>query len=636
MNVRWYASRLRAMSIAEVAHRCYRAMRSLPNPRPSAAMRAHIARWQGPEPFYFARALCATPVSSALLGEAALLCAGKRRVLGLGWLDVPAERWHYEPRADGYWPRVDAARVVRAAPPQFDPRLTWELNRGHDWVVLARVHASTRDARCRDRLVRELGSWRRANPLGVGINWVSAMEAAIRIHSLVWCAAFLRGTSVAPVLGEMIYEHAVVVSEQLSAYSSANNHLIVELSALVIAARALGGDLAGLHADAFARLCSELDRQVHADGVSAEMATHYHVFVLEALVLVAYLERAHGMARPRLEAVIRKMADYVAAIRCDDGSLLQQGDDDGGCVLGLFRPCHTDQVLAAATALSSPARQTGQGFEGSFFVTGGAQPPGESRAPRSRRFVRSGQIILRSARLHAAFDAGPFGFGSLAAHAHCDALAITLALDGRRILVDRGTCRYSGDRRERDYYRRTAAHNTTQPASLEQASATGPFLWSRRPRLTIHRCDLMEDGDIVQASHDGFPGWAHRRTLVRHHGVLLIVDELVGTGAPTRIVSRFHFAPELDVMRSQSDFWVRHGNSSRAWLRSSAGHARVVLCGHSDEYASSTTAATVELADTSDRALITAIGPADESLDALLEFAADNGFAREMLLERLH
>jgi hypothetical protein len=497
------------------------------------------------------------------------------------------------------------------------------------------VHASTRDPRCRDCLVRALASWRRENPLGVGINWVSAMEAAIRIHSLVWCAAFLRGTSLAPALGEMIYEHAIAVSARLSAYSSANNHLLVELSALVVAARGVGGDLAELHEDALARLCTELDRQVHADGVSAEMATHYHVFVLEALVLVAYLERAHGTARPRLEAVIRKMADYVAAIRCDDGSLLQQGDDDGGCVLGLFRPCHTEQVLAAAAALSSPARRTAQGFEGSFFVTGGTQPLVEARPARSRRFLHSGQIVLRSARLHAAFDAGPFGFGSLAAHAHCDALAISVAVDGRRLLVDRGTGRYSGDRRERDYYRRTAAHNTAQLASFEQAAMAGPFLWSRRPRLTIHRCDLMEDGDIVQASHDGFPGWSHRRTLVRHRGVLLIVDELVGTRAPARITSRFHFAPELDVLRSHSDFWIRHGTSSRAWLRSTARQARVVLCGHSDEYASSTTAATVELADTSDRTLLTAIGPADESLDELLEFAADSGLAREVGLERL-
>jgi hypothetical protein len=620
VSLRWYASRLRAMSVAEAGHRAYRATHGLVRqirgyPAPAGAMRTHIARWQGPEPFYSARDLTA-PLSPALVDEADRICRGQRRVLGLGWLDIPEGGWHYEPRARGYWPRVAATRVVRAAPSHFDPRLTWELSRGHDWVALARAHASTRDRRYLERLVRDVASWRRENPIGVGINWASAMEAAIRIHSLVWCAGLLRGTALVPRLAEMIHAHAIAVSEQLSYFSSANNHLVVELSALIVAARALGGDLARLHAPALARLCSEVERQVFGDGVDAEMATHYHVFVLEALVLVAQLERAHGVPSAALEAAIARMADYLAAIRCDDGSLLQQGDDDGGCVLGLFRPRHAEQVLAATLAVQ----------------------PAPSRPARSRWFARSGQVILRSRRLHAAFDAGPFGLGRLAAHAHCDALSITLAVDGRRTLVDRGTYRYSGDAGQRDAYRRTAAHNTLQVGSLEQAAAAGPFLWSRHPRVTIHRCDLSEHGDIVQASHDGFPGWRHRRTLVRHGDVLVIADELLGGGDCERVVARYHFAPELAVERVGSRFWA----STRAWLISNARAHRVVVSAHSDEYAHSTTAATIELADTSDRALITAIAPADvdakQALDALARFAADRGAPlaelREVAVER--
>src|SRR5690606_10875381 len=110
------------------------------------------------------------------------------------------------------------------------------------------------------------------------------MEAAIRVHSLVWCAGLMRETSlVLPTLAEMIYEHTIFVSDHRSYFSSANNHLIVELSALVVAALALGGDLADLYAPALARLHVELAHQVLPDGVNAEMATHYHVFVLEAL-----------------------------------------------------------------------------------------------------------------------------------------------------------------------------------------------------------------------------------------------------------------------------------------------------------------------------------------------------------------
>jgi hypothetical protein len=646
-DLRWYLSRLRAMSVAEAAHRGYRAarypidqlrMRTGRYARPSAAMRAHLDRWPGPEPFYFDRALVTAPVSRELREQAEAICAGKRRVLGLGWIDFPLHGWHHEPGARGAWPRVDAARVVRAAPAHFDPRLTWELNRGHEWVVLARVHAATREPRLHDQLAGELASWRRSNPLGLGINWTSAMEAAIRIHSLVWVAGFLRGSTggaLSPI-AHMIHEHATFVAAHRSCFSSANNHLIVELSGLIVAALSLGGELRGLHAPALARLVRELDRQIFADGVNAEMATHYHVFVLEALVLVAHLQRAHRRPSAQLEAVIHRMADYLGAIRCNDGSLLQQGDNDDGCILAFLRTHHADQLLAAAAALGARARPRAPDspgtLEGAFWLTGGATPsPLAAPPPRSRRFADSGQVVLRSARLHASLDAGPFGFGSLAAHAHCDALSIAVAVDGRRVLVDRGTYRYNGDPRERDRYRLTAAHNTAQIGSLEQAAPGGPFLWSRRPTSIVHRCDLTARGDLVQASHDGFPGWSHRRTLLHRHGLLLIIDEFQGARVPDRVISRCHFAPELDLIAlSGSSFRADHGKTPIAWLASNASAARVIVSPHSDTYAGHTSAPTVELcSDTSGRALITAIAPADvppeTRLERLAELAAAHG-----------
>lgn len=620
-ELRWYLSRARAMSAAELAYRGYRAarypvdqlrMRTRRYARPSLEMRAVIAAWRGPEPCYVAGEHAGAALSPAQLAEADAICAGRRRVLGLGWVDVPPDGWHYEPRARGFWPRVDAARVVRAAPAHFDPRLTWELSRGHDWVVLARAYAVTHEPRFFDRLARELGSWRANNPLGIGINWASAMEAAIRIHSLVWCAAILRGSAaLAPQLAEMLYEHAVVVADHRARFSSANNHAIVELSALAVAALALGGDLARLHAPALAQLCAEVERQVGADGVHAEMATHYHAFVLEALVLVAQLQRAHANPSPPLEAVIRRMADYLAALRCDDGSLLQQGDSDDGCILGLWRARHAEQVLAAARSLMPPA------------------------APRmhSRLFADAGQVVLQGRRLHVALDAGPFGFGALAAHAHCDALAIALAIDGRRVLVDRGTYRYNGDAEARNRYRCTAAHNTLQVGVLEQAEAAGPFLWARRPTITLECCELTREGDIVVAHHDGFPGWLHRRTLVHHGDLLAILDEAIGAGPAARVTSRYHVAPALAITPADVGVRVEHGHGHEhaplAWLASNARHTRVIATEHSDTYASRTEALTLELVDTSERALLTVFAPAElprqSSLAALARFAADRG-----------
>jgi uncharacterized heparinase superfamily protein len=459
------------------------------------------------------------------------------------------------------------------------------------------------------------------------------MEAAIRIHSLVWCAGFLRGSGrVLTTLAEMIHEHTIFVSDHRSYFSSANNHLLVELSALIVAALALGGELVALYAPALARLHVELDRQVFPDGVNAEMATHYHVFVLEALLLVAYLQRAYGMLSRELATVIERMADYLAAIRCEDGTLLQQGDNDDGCILALLRSCHADQLLAAAAALGTraPVREEATSLEGAFWITGGAPARRiEPRAPRSRRFAHSGQVVLRSERLLVTLDAGPFGFGSLAAHAHCDALAISIAIDGRRVVVDRGTYRYNGDRGERDRFRMTAAHNTAQIGTLEQASPAGAFLWSRQPTCTIQRCELTDDGDVVQASHDGFPGWLYCRTLLHRDGVLAIIDELVGDRAE-RVISRCHFAPELELaLLSDAMLRVERGGVPLAWLVSGATSARVIETPHSDTYGASTPAPTVELSATTERPLAIVIGPADVplvgSIERIVELASAHG-----------
>jgi len=479
------------MSPAEVAHRSYRAAR---HPFDVTRMRAGLyARvpadlrdWRGPRTFYFDGELARTPISPALQERADLLCQGKREVLGLGWLDLPGPPWHVEPCVGGTWPRIDAARSLGSAPPGFDPRLTWEINRGHEWVVLARGWAATRNQRYRDRLDHELASWREHNRIGVGINWASPMEAAIRIHSLAWVAAFLRGEDLSSI-ASMLYEHATFVRHNLSKFSSANNHLIVELSGLIVAARCLWGVELGTspalpwHTRAVDLLEKELGHQLFRDGVNAEMATHYHVFVLEALVLVAWLERRCDCPRPAIEQAIARMAAYVRELVCADGRLLQQGDDDGGAILGLVSTRHEEQILDAAEALAASTQATtGDSERALFWLANGAGAAPSRRPTRSRHFAASGQVILRSPDLVAALDAGSFGLGALAAHAHCDSLAIQVAASGRRMLVDRGTGRYNGDPATRDRFRATAAHNTAQLGTREPAEATGPFIGGRR------------------------------------------------------------------------------------------------------------------------------------------------------------
>lgn len=617
-DARWWLERLRAMSPAEVIHRGVRLTRDQIDrararagihARPSRRQRARLDRWRGPESFVFSEATARAPLAPETRAIAEAYLAGRQAVLGLGELALPDEPWHFEPRARGFWPQIDAGRVVSAAPDDFDPRTTWELNRGHGWVVLARAYAATHDARFRDRLIDELRSWRRSNPVGVGINWVSAMEAAIRIHAFAWIAALLRSDRDAAawrLLADLLFQHAGFVARNLSRFSSANNHLIVELTGVAVAGRVL--DVPRWRDRALKALDREAVRQTFRDGVNVEMATHYHMFVLEALLLVAWLERAYGRRTPVLDSVIARMAGYLDAITLRSGIVLHQGDNDDGKLLPLFADRHAEQLLCAAAALTTALPRDPDSpapGDGAWLLCDGALPPRVVQPARSRRFGDAGQVVLRGARLHAVLDAGPFGFGTLAAHAHCDTLAVTVAFDDRPLLVDRGTYRYNGDRAARRHYRSTAAHNTVQLGAREQGHAVGPFLWSRKPVAAIERCELgagVGMPDVVRASHDGFAPARHRRTLVRVGDTLVVIDEIDGARIGEPVVARWHLAPALVVADIGQGFvTIRDpaGGGPDRWLWFRGGDrslpARAIATLHSSSYLEQQLAWTLEI-----------------------------------------
>lgn len=570
----WWLRRFQAMPAREVVHRAWRMARH-------PIERALIASGQYapvvPDDVWGTRRpleLNLPALTPQLRADADRICAGETRVLGLGWM--PRPDWDAEPRAGATWPRVHGSRALASAPAGFDARLTWESNRGHDWVLLAFAWRETGDGRYAVKLRERVESWCPANPLGVGINWASAMEAAIRIHSFAAIASLLPDSRdpLMPVLARLISEHAAFVELHLSRYSSANNHLIVELSGLVVAARALGPStrFARNVDSTLALLRDELERQVFDDGVNAEMATHYHQFVLEALVLVALVE---PVRHRWLDERIAAMMEYLSAVGTD----LQQGDNDDGRILPLL-PIPTTTVRT------------------------------------SKLFATSGQVVLRGPRVAVGLDAGPFGFGSLAAHAHCDALAIALSIGGQRVLVDRGTYIYNGDRAKRDWYRSTAAHNTLQIGTREQADATGPFMWGRRPTARIERCELG-DHDVVIASHDGFAPALHRRTIVRRGDAVLVRDHVDGTSEPC--TTRFHFAPELTLQREGERFTILRGTEPIGWLMTNGIDARVMETPHSDVYGAEVRASTLEVTGST---LSTTIAPADTPFAVAKELAA--------------
>ena len=119
-----------------------------------------------------------------------------------------------------------------------DIKLLWELNRHHHLVRLAQAYHLTRDRGYADRLQGLLERWMNQNPPGVGVNWASTLEVAIR--AVAWCwiwvltrdAAFWTEPYVDRFLGQ-IQSHARHIVRYDSTHHSPNTHLTGEAIGLL-------------------------------------------------------------------------------------------------------------------------------------------------------------------------------------------------------------------------------------------------------------------------------------------------------------------------------------------------------------------------------------------------------------------
>jgi len=121
----------------------------------------------------------------------------------------------------------------------------------------------------------------------------------------------------------------------------------------------------------------------------------------------------------------------------------------------------------------------------------GEPPKGVKAAMRSKWLTheQSGQAIWRDARWTVRADASPLGLGSMAAHAHLDALHVSLWLEQHALIIDPGTGAYYSNPPLRTRLASWEAHNGPVPVTgCSTPQRMGAFLWAKhhdKPELQI-------------------------------------------------------------------------------------------------------------------------------------------------------
>jgi hypothetical protein len=379
-----------------------------------------------------------------------------------------------------------------------------------------------------------------------------------------------------------IHAHCACLARHLSRHSSANNHLIGELAGLFLGAATwpCWKQSRRWRAQAAAELEHQVQAQYAPDGVNREQAFAYHVFSAELLVVAGLAGQAWG--QPFSPAYWDRLAGAVAflrAVRDVGGNVPMVGDADDGIAfrLGPLGEDRAAQLLALGGAMFDGAPVASPGARWLLHLLPGVLPAPRATAPqRAWAFPDGGYLLFGSHwgeahEIKGMLDCGPLGYLGIAAHGHADALALTLAVGGEPCLVDPGTYSYWQQRKWRDYFRGTSAHNTVRVDGLDQSVGGGRFLWLRKACTAIEHMPRSPAVFDFRGSHDGYLRLAdpvrHVRS-VRFDAATatLVVSDQLAARKPHLHEQFWHFAPGLDVSLGAAGLRVR-GNTFHLLLQ---------------------------------------------------------------------
>jgi hypothetical protein len=480
--------------------------------------------------------------------------------------------WHLDPMTRRraplvHWSLLDPLDSATVG----DSKVVWELNR-HQWLVrLGQAYRLTSDERYAGMFAHVIRDWRRANPPGIGINWTSSLEAALRLISWCWSLSLFRGSAALTAglradLVARIAGHASRIETYLSHYFSPNTHLTGEALALFYAGTAFPALPAAPRWRQLAAeiLTRESNRQILPDGVYMEQSTCYQRYTAEIYLHFVILAARNRIPVP--EGVTRRLEsllDALLILRRPDGSLPPIGDADGGWLLPLEprQPGDGGGVFSTAAAVLrrgdyawasgglTPELLWLLGTEeAELFDRLESTPPDERP---SRLLPHGGYAVMRSGWDSEAdqiiLDVGPLGCHVSGGHGHADLLSIQCSFRGQPYIVDPGTFSYTADEGWRSYYRSTAAHSTIDVDGAGQAVPRGPFGWVSRPHARLVRWESGDLRDVAEGEHRAYcrlpdPVIHRRKVILEKLRYCIVVDDLEGR-AEHRVEVRFQFAP---------------------------------------------------------------------------------------------
>ena len=441
--------------------------------------------------------------------------------------------WNAGFQTENVWPTDQCSYDISISQREDigDIRTNWELNRHYQFAGMAKSFYVTGDSNVLKELKEFFYDWNEKNHFLYGVEWTSAMEIAIRVNSWIYTYCFLKKAFEKYNLenNEILEDisHGIIIMtdyivKHRAKYSSANNHLIVEMYAVGMSG--IFFDYKPWEKFAFDMLTEELPRQNYADGVNKEMSLHYQSFIMEAYGLLMLEMKYNHIKIPQIwEEYLLHMSEFLCDCCGEYGETVVFGDNDEGKILDLSGE-HFDHYRYVLDLMGNilPKRYSQmenihenlcwilkEDFQDSVLQKNCYY------SPEVKYYKEGGYTLWRSKnnKVLIGIDHADLGFGSLAAHGHADALSFQMFIEGTPIFVDPGTYNYHMSKKTRDEFRATMNHNTICVNGQNQAEILGPFLWGKKYRCNVVKLDDLENGICLEMSIK-YDNITHTRNIV--------------------------------------------------------------------------------------------------------------------------
>lgn len=401
-----------------------------------------------------------------------------------------------------------------------DIRYTWELNRHQFMPYIASIYVKTNDKKYLKLLEEAFESWIEDNYFLKGVNWSSSMEIALRSYQwliVIYILKDIKCDCFKQKVCKSIIASIEYVMDNLSLYSSANNHLILEVSISSI----IGYSIEDIYKQNWFKkgydiLAEQIYLQNHEDGINKEQALHYQAFVIDAILQYNFILKKLGK-KTIGEDIIYKSLEFIGSLKADKLNF-DFGDSDDAKIISFS--CDKQNYYKYLLELGSIYYKkrfiefTNISNEVKFIS--GINKIGDLRRvgyKKAKLYKEGGYLVINNNNNNLLMDVGELGFGSIAAHGHADALSLIYYDNDNPIIIDSGTYIYNIEAKYRNYFRSTNAHSTLCYKDLNQSEIKGPFLWGKRAEVKILNYEEKDNIIKIKACHDGYKPLIHTREL---------------------------------------------------------------------------------------------------------------------------